>query len=57
MKVHRRAPWWIVISDILLINASMLLAYWVRYELQWLRDISQHHPLSAYMPFGLCLLC
>ncbi len=53
MKVHRRAPWWIVISDILLINASILLAYWVRYELQWLRDISQHHPLSAYMPFGL----
>jgi len=53
VKVHRRAPWWIVISDILLINASMLLAYWVRYELQWFRDISYHHPLSAYMPFGL----
>ena len=53
MKTRRHAPWWVVVSDILLINASLLLAYWVRYELQWLRDVSQHHPLSAYVPFGL----
>lgn len=53
MKARQRAPWWIVISDIMLINSSMLLAYWVRYELQWFRDISDHHPLSAYIPFSL----
>ncbi len=53
MKTHRQTPWWIVLSDILLINVSMLLAYRVRYELQWLRDISYHHPLSAYIPFSL----
>jgi len=53
VKTRRHAPWWVVVSDILLINASLLLAYWVRYELQWLRDVSQHHPLSAYVPFGL----
>ncbi len=54
MKARRRQPiWWIVISDIVLINASMLLAYRVRYELQWLRDISYHHPLSAYIPCSL----
>jgi len=47
------APWWAVLSDILLINASMLLAYWVRYELQWFRDISYYHPASAYARFGL----
>jgi len=37
----------------LLISASMVLAYWVRYELQWFRDVSYHHPLSAYIPFDL----
>jgi len=53
MRPRRRAPWWVVVSDILLINTSMLLAYWVRYELRWFRDVSQQHPLSAYVPFGL----
>ena len=53
MKTRRRAPWWVVVSDILLISVSVLLAYWVRYELQWFRDISYHHPLSAYVPFSL----
>jgi exopolysaccharide biosynthesis polyprenyl glycosylphosphotransferase len=53
MRVRRQAPWWVVISDILLINVSMLLAHRVRYELQWFRDISYYHPLSAYVQFGL----
>jgi exopolysaccharide biosynthesis polyprenyl glycosylphosphotransferase len=29
------------------------LAYWVRHELQWFREISYNHPLSAYFPFGI----
>jgi len=37
----------------LLINASMLLAYWVRYELRWFRDVSYYHDMSAYVPFSL----
>ena len=53
MRARRYAPWWVVLSDILLINASMLLAYWVRYELQWFRDISYYHPVSVYARFGL----
>ncbi len=53
MRASHRAPWWVVVSDILLISASMVLAYWVRYELQWFRDVSYHHPLSAYIPFDL----
>jgi exopolysaccharide biosynthesis polyprenyl glycosylphosphotransferase len=53
VKARHRAPWWVVVFDILLINASMLLAYWLRYELQWFRDISYYHSLSAYVPFGL----
>ena len=52
MKAHRRAPWWVVISDMLLVVVSVALAYWMRYELRWFRDISYHHPLSAYVPFG-----
>jgi len=45
--------WWVVASDVVLINLSMVFAYWVRYNLQWFRDISFYHPLSAYIPFSL----
>ena len=53
MKTRHLAPWWVVISDIVLISTSMFLGYWVRYELQWFRDISYYHSLSAYVPFAL----
>ena len=53
MRSRRWAPWWVVVWDILVINASMFLGYWVRYELQWFRDISYYHPSSAYVPFAL----
>jgi len=52
VKARRQASWWVIISDILLINASMSLAYWVRYELQWFLDINYYHSLSAYTSFG-----
>lgn len=53
MKARRWAPWWVVAWDIFLISASVLLGYWVRYELQWFRDISFYHSPSAYIPFAL----
>jgi len=53
MKASRCAPWWIIISDILLINVSMYLAYMVRYGLQWFRDISYWHSFSTYIPFSI----
>jgi len=53
LTAHKRAPWWFIPLDILLVNASMLLAYWVRYELEWFRDISYYHPITAYIPFSL----
>jgi exopolysaccharide biosynthesis polyprenyl glycosylphosphotransferase len=53
VKARHRAPWWVVVWDILVIAASTALAYWVRYGLQWFRDVSFYHPLSAYVPFGL----
>ncbi|MDY7077800.1 MAG: undecaprenyl-phosphate glucose phosphotransferase [Chloroflexota bacterium] len=54
MRSRRRAPWWVIVSDILLISTSMVMAYWLRYELQWLRDVDHYHSLLAYIPF--CLL-
>ncbi|MBU0702636.1 MAG: undecaprenyl-phosphate glucose phosphotransferase [Chloroflexi bacterium] len=53
MKARRSAPWWVVVSDILFVNVSMALAYWMRFELEWFRDISYHHDLAAYFPFSL----
>jgi exopolysaccharide biosynthesis polyprenyl glycosylphosphotransferase len=53
VKAHRRAPWWVVLFDVVLISASMALGYWVRHGLQWFRDVSYHHPLSAYVPFSV----
>ncbi|MGD9001276.1 MAG: undecaprenyl-phosphate glucose phosphotransferase [Anaerolineae bacterium] len=53
MRGHRETPWWVIVSDIVLFNASMVLAYWMRYELEWFRDISYYHTLSAYLPFAL----
>jgi len=48
----RRAPWWVIVSDALMILASVALAYLVRYEFEWFRDISYYHELSAYLPFA-----
>ena len=53
MRRRQVAPWWVVGSDVMLFNVSMLIAYWMRYELQWFRDISYYHAFSAYLPFAL----
>ena len=53
MKIRSRAPWWVLVSDVVLINVAMALAYWVRYELQWFLDISYYHSPSVYVPFSL----
>jgi exopolysaccharide biosynthesis polyprenyl glycosylphosphotransferase len=53
VKERQHAPWWVILLDIVLINASMILSYWVRYELQWFRDISYYHSLTAYIPFSI----
>jgi len=53
MRGHRDTPWWVITSDVTLFNASMAIAYWTRYELEWFRDISYYHPLSAYLPFAV----
>jgi exopolysaccharide biosynthesis polyprenyl glycosylphosphotransferase len=53
MRGRPATPWWVITSDVALFNVSMVIAYWMRYELQWFRDISYYHTLSAYLPFAL----
>lgn len=47
----------LVISDVILINVAFAIAYWIRYDLQWLRAVDPANvvPLSAYAPFALIL--
>ena len=47
----------VVLSDAILINVAFALAYWVRYDLQWLRavDEANYVPYSEYVPFSLLL--
>ncbi len=53
MRGRRDTPWWVIACDVALVNVSMGIAYWARYELEWFRDISYYHPPSAYLPFSL----
>jgi exopolysaccharide biosynthesis polyprenyl glycosylphosphotransferase len=53
MRGRRDTPWWIIASDVALFSGSIAIAYWTRYELEWFRDISYYHTLSAYLPFAL----
>jgi len=53
MRRRETTPWWAVGSDVILFNVSMVIAYWMRYDLQWFRDISYYHTFSAYIPFAL----
>jgi exopolysaccharide biosynthesis polyprenyl glycosylphosphotransferase len=47
----------LVISDAILINVAFAIAYWIRYDLQWLRVVDPAFvvPLSVYVPFALIL--
>jgi FlaA1/EpsC-like NDP-sugar epimerase len=47
----------LVISDAVLINIAFAIAYWIRYELQWLRAVDPAYvvPFSVYIPFALIL--
>lgn len=47
----------LVVSDIILINVAFAIAYWMRYELQWLRAVDPAYlvPFSVFIPFALIL--
>ena len=53
--------WWpalLRISDLILIVVAFVMAYWVRYRLQWFLtvDPANQTGLVTYMPFGLALV-
>ena len=47
----------LILSDIILINIAFAIAYWVRYDLQWIRavDEANYVPYSEYLPTSLLL--
>ncbi len=50
-------PWTSVLVDALLINVAFLIAYWLRYDLQWFRSVdpANNVPYSAYLPMVIPL--
>ena len=54
----RRWPVLLRISDLILIVAAFVMAYWVRYRLQWFLtvDPANQTELVTYLPFGLALV-
>ncbi len=47
----------LVVSDVILINIAFVIAYWIRYDLQWLRVVDPAFlvPFSVFIPFALIL--
>lgn len=54
MRTSRRdhTLWWIILGDVAAINLAMVLAYLLRYRLQWFLDIAYDAPLRAYLPLN-----
>ena len=53
--------WWpalLRISDLILIAVAFVMAYWMRYRLQWFLSVdpSNQTDLVTYLPFGLALV-
>jgi exopolysaccharide biosynthesis polyprenyl glycosylphosphotransferase len=47
----------LVVIDMILINIAFAIAYWIRYDLQWLRAVDPAFlvPFSVFIPFALTL--
>lgn len=45
------APIWVIVLDVGMVALAMLLAYLLRYRLQWFRDVVYDASLLAYLPF------
>ena len=63
IALFNRVPpnWWpalLRISDLLLITVAFVLAYWLRYRVQWFLavDPTNQTDLVTYIPFGLALV-
>ncbi|MCC7353155.1 MAG: undecaprenyl-phosphate glucose phosphotransferase [Anaerolineae bacterium] len=56
-RLWRWAPWVLAATDAILINTAFLVAYWLRYDLQWFRSVDPAFdtPRSTYAPFAFLL--
>ena len=47
----------LILSDIVLINIAFIIAYYIRYDLQWFRAVDPAYdvPFELYIPFELLL--
>ena len=47
----------LILSDVILINLAFAVAFWMRYDLQFLRavDEANYIPYTEYIPIGLML--
>lgn len=51
-RPRNAAPWWVIALDVAMINLAMVLAYVLRYRLQWFIEVLYDAPYSAYLPFN-----
>ncbi len=56
-KFRQKVAFFTALADILSINLAFALAYWVRYELEWIKPVAEAHyvPYRFYLPFSLIL--
>jgi len=56
-KFRQKVAFLTALADFLLINVAFALAYWVRYELEWIKPVAEAHyvPYRFYFPFSLIL--
>lgn len=45
--------WWVMPLDVLMIIIGMIIAYELRYRLQWFVEVVYDAPPIAYLPFGI----
>lgn len=52
LDVRKWMPWLTLVIDVLLIAVALLIAYWLRYELQLFRSVdpANNVPFSVYLP-------
>lgn len=47
------------LADAVSINLALVVAYWVRYELEWIKPVAEAYyvPYRVYLPFAITLTC
>lgn len=55
-KHKESSPWWVIPLDIFMVLLGLLIAYELRYRVQWFVEVVYDAPLIAYLPFGILFL-